>query len=293
MTHDRKKGLLFASTGAALWGSSGIAGQFLLINENIAPEWLTFFRLLFAGLLLVLITHFLYGKTFAIWKDKKDRLSLLIFGAFGMLGTQYCYFASIRYSNAPTATILEYLMPILIIFWYCISEKRWPRMVEIFCTIFAVAGTALIATGGDFENLAISGKALFWGLLSALACALYTVEPVKIIKKYGAPLIVGWGMFLASLFLCPVALLTPFTGTIDAPVLLAFAYVVLFGTICSFVLYLGSVAYILPTEASIISAIEPLSSIILSFFIFHLLFSFWQLAGMVFIILAVGAVARK
>ena len=62
-------------------------------------------------------------------------------------------------------------MPILIIFWYCLSEKRRPRMRELFCAFFAIAGTALIATGGDFKSLAISEKALFWGLLSALACA--------------------------------------------------------------------------------------------------------------------------
>lgn len=293
MTAERKKGLLFASAGSIFWGSSGIAGQFLLINENIAPEWLTFFRLLCAGFLLLLLARFLKGNISTIWQDRKDRATLLIFSIFGMLGTQYGYFASIRYSNAPTATILEYLMPILIIFWYCLTEKRWPRMMEIFCTLFAVAGTALIATGGDFRSLAISEKALFWGLLAALACALYTVAPVKIIKKYGAPLVVGWGMFLASFFMLPAALLTPFTGTVDMPVLLAFAYVVIFGTICSFVLYLGSVAYILPTEASIISAIEPFSSIIFSFLIFHLTFGFWELMGMALIILAVAVVARK
>lgn len=293
MTAERKKGLLFASAGSIFWGSSGIAGQFLLINENIAPEWLTFFRLFCAGFLLLLLAHFLKGNIFSIWQDRKDRTTLLIFSIFGMLGTQYGYFASIRCSNAPTATILEYLMPILIIFWYCLTEKRWPRMMEIFCALFAITGTALIATGGDFRSLSISGKALFWGLLSALACALYTVEPVGIIKKYGAPLVVGWGMFLASFVLLPVVALTPFTGTVDMPVLLAFTYVVIFGTICSFVLYLGSVAYILPTEASIISAIEPLSSIIFSFLIFHLTFSFWELMGMALIILAVAVVARK
>lgn len=293
MTADRKKGLLSASTGSVFWGSSGIAGQFLLINEHIAPAWLTFFRLLTAGFLLLLLTHFFKGNISALWKDRKDRRDLLIFSAFGMLGTQYGYFASIQYSNAPTATILEYLMPILIIFWYCLSEKRRPRMRELFCAFFAIAGTALIATGGNFKSLAISEKALFWGLLSALACAIYTVEPVRIIKKYGAPLVVGWGMFTASFFLLPVTALTPFTGTVDTSVLLAFAYVVIFGTVCSFVLYLSSVAYILPTEASIISAIEPLSSILFSFLIFRLTFGFWELLGMALIILAVAAVARK
>lgn len=125
------------------------------------------FRLLTAGFLLLLLTHFFKGNISALWKDRKDRRDLLIFSAFGMLGTQYGYFASIQYSNAPTATILEYLMPILIIFWYCLSEKRRPRMRELFCAFFAIAGTALIATGGDFKSLAISEKP-FSGAFSRL-----------------------------------------------------------------------------------------------------------------------------
>lgn len=69
MNSDRKKGIIFASLGAVLWGASGIAGQYLLINEQIAPEWLTFCRLLLAGVLLLSLLacrgkRFLkYGKT--------------------------------------------------------------------------------------------------------------------------------------------------------------------------------------------------------------------------------------
>lgn len=84
------------------------------------------FRLLTAGFLLLLLTHFFKGNISALWKDRKDRRDLLIFSAFGMLGTQYGYFASIQYSNAPTATILEYLMPILIISGTACQKKTAP-----------------------------------------------------------------------------------------------------------------------------------------------------------------------
>ncbi len=291
--NTRNRGILFAAIGSILWGSSGIAGQYLLVERSIAPEWLTFCRLLSAGILLLLITMMQGENIWRIWQDKKDRMLIVIFGALGMLGTQYGYFASIKYSNAPTATVLEYLMPILIIFWNCLSEKRWPRRIEIFCTAFAFIGTVLIATKGDFSALAISEKALFWGLAAAVACALYTVEPVSIIKKYGAPLVVGWGMVIAGLVMAPVTLGSPFTGTIDTAVSAAFLYVVIFGTICSFVLYLGSTKFITPADASIIAALEPLSSIIFAFFIFGLTFGAMELIGMALIILAVGAVAKK
>lgn len=289
----RKRGILFAAAGSILWGSSGIAGQYLLSDCQIAPEWLTFFRLLMAGVLLLCLTALQGESVWAIWKHPKDRKRVLIFGTFGMLLTQYGYFMSIKYSNAPTATVLEYLMPILIIFWNCLSEKRWPRQVEIFCTAFAFLGTVLIATKGDFTALAISPQALFWGLLAAVACALYTIAPVEIIKKYGSSLVVGWGMCIASVVLAPVTVCTTFTGEINSQVLMAFLYVVLFGTICSFVLYLGSTKFITPAEASIVAALEPLSSVVFAFFIFGLTFGLVELIGMALIILAVGVVARE
>lgn len=147
--NTRIKGILQCALGALCWGASGIAGQYLLVNRDISPEWLTFCRLLSAGVLLLFIFS-LTGQTgiWSIWQNKKDRIRILVFGMLGMIWTQYGYFAAIKYSNAPTATVLEYLMPILIIFWYCLSERRLPHLVEIFCTVFAFVGTVLIATHG-------------------------------------------------------------------------------------------------------------------------------------------------
>lgn len=289
----RTKGIALATSGCVLWGASGIAGQYLLIDRNIASEWLTFCRLFSAGILLLIITMCKGDSIWQIWKQKKDRMLILIFGVLGMLFTQYGYFTSIKYSNAPTATVIEYLVPLLIIGWTCISERRWPKVVEIICTALAFFGTVLVATKGDFTTLAVSPKALFWGLVAALACALYTIEPVDIIKKYGASIVVGWGMLVASLAMAPWMGYFPFTGTIDGAVLGAFGFVVLFGTICSFVLYLGSTKYITPAEVSIIAALEPLSSIIFAFILFGTVFSLMEWIGIVLIIGAVGVVAQK
>ena len=154
--NTRIKGILQCALGALCWGASGIAGQYLLVNRDISPEWLTFCRLLSAGVLLLFIFS-LTGQTgiWSIWQNKKDRIRILVFGMLGMIWTQYGYFAAIKYSNAPTATVLEYLMPILIIFWYCLSERRLPHLVEIFCTVFAFVGTVLIATHGNLSLIHI------------------------------------------------------------------------------------------------------------------------------------------
>lgn len=74
---------------------------------------------------------------------------------------------------------------------------------------------------------------------------------------------------------------------------MAFVYVVIFGTVLSFCMYLGSVAYIDPGEASIIAALEPLSSIIFSFLIFGMSFGMFELLGMFLIIAAVMVVTGR
>lgn len=51
---DRIKGIAMAATGAIFWGSSGIAGQYLLNVIGFSPEWLSSFRMLTAGILLLI-----------------------------------------------------------------------------------------------------------------------------------------------------------------------------------------------------------------------------------------------
>ena len=160
MANLSSHGVLLVAAGSILWGSSGIAGQYILQGQGISPEWLTFFRLFVAGSLLLLISHLMGKDIVSVWKSSAERLRLIIFGCLGMLGTQYCYFACIKVSNAAAATVLEYIMPVLIIMWYCMREKRLPRGKEVFCAVFAIVGTVLIATAGDLTSLALPPEAL-------------------------------------------------------------------------------------------------------------------------------------
>jgi len=123
MANLSSHGVLLVAAGSILWGFSGIAGQYILQGQGISPEWLTFFRLFVAGSLLLLISHLMGKDIVSVWKSSAERLRLIIFGCLGMLGTQYCYFACIKVSNAAAATVLEYIMPVLIIMWYCMREN--------------------------------------------------------------------------------------------------------------------------------------------------------------------------
>ena len=64
---------------------------------------------------------------------------------------------------------------------------------------FAVLGTFILVTHGDMGRLNISSTALFFGIASAFALAIYTVQPVKLLNKYNSAVIIGWGMLIGGL----------------------------------------------------------------------------------------------
>ena len=111
-------------------------------------------------------------KVFDILKNGKDLLSIIIFGIFGMMGTQYTYFTAIEYSNAAIATVLTYFGPTLVLVYVYMREARRPLKYEIFSIVLSMFGVFLLATHGNFSGLQISFKALFWGLLSATIFAI-------------------------------------------------------------------------------------------------------------------------
>lgn len=96
-----------------------------------------------------------------IIKDKKDLAMLLLFGTAGIMSCQYTYIVAISYSNAGTATVLEYLGLVLIMIFVCLKSSKLPSINEVFAIILALTGTFLLATHGNVHSLAISKSALF------------------------------------------------------------------------------------------------------------------------------------
>ncbi|BEU86896.1 EamA family transporter [Selenomonas sp. TAMA-11512] len=291
---NQKKGLLLVSIGALFWGGSGVAGQYILHDKSFSPDWLVCMRMLTAGFILLTIDALKSrGGTFSVWRDKRDAALLVTFGIFGMMGAQYTYFLSIYYGNAAAASILQFTMPILIVFWTALASQRLPRFKELFCVALALIGTFLLVTHGRTDALAIPLPAVLWGIASAFAAAFYVISPKGLLLKYRSPLIIGWSMFLGGLFLIPIADPLHFRGTLDASALLAFLYVIIFGTVVAFWSYLESIKYISATMTGTLAALEPLAAVVLSVFLLGMSFGIIELLGAAFILAAVTILARK
>ncbi len=288
-TKQTGKGFLLVAFGACCWGISGNIGQFLKTTRGFSVEWLVSCRLLIGGSLLLCYLAIKYHKkVFDIWKNPYHRKALPIFAVFGMLPAQYTYFVTIKYSNAGTATVLQYTGPVLIVLYMALRQKRLPTKTECLAVLCALFGTFLLATNGNLHSLALSPKALFWGILSAFALAFYTIQPKKMLEEWDSAFVIGWGMFLAGIVLSPVHPITHFSAIMDNTAIWAMIFILSFGTIFAFCCYLAGVAVVGATKGSLIACLEPLSATVVSIVWLKEDFTVIDLVGFCFIIATIG-----
>lgn len=259
------KGFALAIIAATFWGVSGTFGQFLFQERNINVEWLITTRMLVSGLLLLLFASvWEKEKVTGIWKNRKDSIQLLIFSMTGMLAVQYTYFAAIKHSNAATATVLQYAGPIIIAVYLAMKHRRLPRPKESLAIFLAVSGTFLLVTHGDFNSLAISKMALFMGLASAVALAVYTLQPIGLLSRYKPSVVIGWGMLYGGLVFSFVKAPWDVDGIWDVYTYSYTVLIILFGTLAAFTLYLYAVKIIGGQKASLLASAEPLAATLLA-----------------------------
>ena len=292
MKKDANFGMLSTFVGGTLWGINGVMGNYLFLNKNVTTPWLIPYRLILAGFLLLGYLYYKKGsKIFDILKNPKDLLQIILFGLIGMLGTQYTYFSAIQFSNAAIATVLTYFGPTLVLIYMCLREKRKPLKYEIVSICLSSFGVFLLATHGDITSLQISFKALVWGILSALSVVFYTVQPESLLKKYGASIVVAWGMMIGGIFITFVTKPWNISVTFDFVTFLVLMLIIVFGTIIAFILYLTGVNIIGPTKASIIACIEPVAATICAILFLGVRFDFLDLIGFICIISTIFIVA--
>lgn len=288
-----KKGIILGILAAVLWGISGTFGQFLFEQKKINVEWIITMRLLISGICLLLFAKNKNEKLFEIWRNKKDSIQLIIFSIIGMLGVQYTYFAAIKYSNAATATVLQFVGPILIAIYLAVKYRKLPKPIEIFAIILAVVGTFLLVTHGRIDSLSISPLALFLGLASAVTLAIYSLQPKQLLTKYNAALVIGWAMLIGGLVFSFVKSPWRIEGIWDWETILSVTFVILLGTLVAFYSYLTATKIIGAQKTSLLASAEPLVAVLLSVTWLNIPFQTIDWIGSLCIISTIFLLSRK
>ena len=280
------KGTIYSLLSGLIWGICGILGEYFFAHYQVSSGWITSMRLLVAGSVVLILSSFqLRTQLFDIWKKRKNYLPFLAYSILGIFSVQFFFYLCVEYSNATTATILQFISPIFILLYNRIIYKKKASKSAIFYVLIAMIGVFLMATKGDLSKLSITPLAIITGLLSALGLMFNVILPQRFAKNYGFVPTVGWGMIIAGLFSNVLYPVYKISFQLDAVSILICLTIAFLGTAFAFFLSMKAVSLVSPLVVSVVSASEPLSSAILSILFLGLVLDGYLLLAMILIII--------
>ena len=289
---DKKKQLrggICSTLGGICWGFTGVCAQNLFAIADVDSAWLATVRMIVAGTIMI-VFGMIWNKPkemTRIFHSKKDTIRLAIFGIAGLMFVQYTYFTAILYSNAGTATTLQYTCPIMIMVYTCLRKRQAPGWIGVISIIMVVFGVFLLACHGDIRGLAISVQGLIWGLLSAVAQAAYSIIPGDLIHRYGSLPITGFGMLIGGLSLGFVRRAWTVSVSLNPEAYLMIVIIILMGSILAYLIHMRGIADIGPMKATLFVSIEPVSAAFFSLIWMHTPLGLADAAGIVLVVAAV------
>ena len=217
-------------------------------------------------------------------------------GVFGISLSQFLYFLTIQFSNAAIGTIMQDLSPVMVLLVACAGAHRKPRAYEIASIVLALLGVTLLTTHGDLTAFAVSPVALIAGVACAVCVTVYNcLCPRRELRDYPVSMLQAWaflmGAVLFELTMRPWTLgYTPSLRGVGG-----ILFVVLFGNLLAFNLYMTGVKLIGPEKSVLYGFAEPVTAAILAVTLLNTPFTVWDAMGFaaVFAMLAVLSVGGK
>ena len=290
---EKRLGTLITLIAGIAWGLSGVSGQYLM-SRGVSVDMITSLRLLVSGLFLVGLAYATAKEQLlADLKDKNALLGIFIFAMLGLVLNQTAYLQAIYHTNAGTATVLQYLCPILVLAYTCLKDRQVPTGTEIISILLAIVGTFLIATHGQLNELSITPIGLFWGIFSAFTYALYIILPGKLIRLYGSMVVIGLGMLMGGIVVTLGVQTWKQSLPLDTGTAFGLLGIVGVGTIFAYTAFLKGVSLVGPVNGSLLASIEPIASVFFAVWLVNEQFYTIDFVGMLLILLAVLLISMK
>jgi drug/metabolite transporter (DMT)-like permease len=255
---NRLTGILLIAVSAASFGTLAIIGRYAYA-EDIDTFTLLFLRfgisaLLLGGLLLTRRERAPRGRTLAL---------LVGMGAIGYVGQSYCYLTAIKYASAGLVALLLYLYPSFVVILSLLFLKGKITWITLLALGLATLGAGLTANpqGGQWTGILLA-------LLAALIYAIYIVVGAGVMQKVSA--VQSSTVIFASAGVVYGAL-TAMNGPhwpVSAGGWLAVAAIVLIATVIPVVAFLAGLKRIGPADASMLSTLEPVVTVLLAALLF-------------------------
>jgi drug/metabolite transporter (DMT)-like permease len=251
-------GVLLIAISAASFGTLAIFGRFLYA-DGLDTFTILFLRFSLAALFMLVIL-LLRGETFP---RGKVLLQLIGMGALGYVGQSFSYLTAIKYASAGLVALLLYLYPTFVFVLSVIFLQEKVTWLKIAALVFALAGTALTVgpAGGQIPGILLA-------ISAALIYSIYIIIGTNVMKHVSAVqsslvIFASAGVVYGILTLAHgVHLPTSSNGW------MGITGIVFVATILPVVTFLAGLERVGPTNASMLSTLEPVVTVLLAAWIF-------------------------
>ena len=267
MTGDPKwRGYGMVVGAAVCWGIMATIAKLLFRDRGVDPLLLVVVRAYLATLTL-------FGVLAAVAPDqlrirRRDAWLAAIVGVGGLLTNNFLYFEALHLTSVATALLLQYQAPILVALYTVLVQRQRLSKRLVASLVLAVAGCALVVRAYDPAVLRPNLLGVVAGLGTAVTFTFYILTSRAALKTMRAWTLLAYAYLFASLAWAVVIPPWKILGRGFPPeTWLAFAVIATVGTVIPFGLFISGLKYLPPTQASIVSMLEPVVATIAAYLI--------------------------
>lgn len=280
------KGYLMVAAAGILWGTIGLQVKTLL-NYQLSVQNIVLWRMVFAVLILFPFIFFTNRKLLKI--DFKGLAYISLMGIFSQFLFNILYFSTIQKTTIATAVTLLYTAPVFIAIMARIFYKELFTPFKTAALLLCIGGCFFAATGGSMETLRLNSPGVLMGVGAGFTFALLTIIAKAIINDYRQLTIIVYSIGFGLLFYLPFSHpLEIFQMGLPLNGWLLLCSIGLISTALAYGLYITGLSYgIEASKAGIISTLELVVSVILSYLVFKEALWGCKLIGILMVIFSV------
>lgn len=251
---NRLAGIVLVIISAASFGSLAIFGRLAYAN-GLDTATLLFLRFSFSALLMAALLK----ARKETWPRGRLLAWLIGMGAIGYVGQSFSYLSAIKYASAGLVALLLYLYPTFVAILATLFLKTRFTRLKILALALATLGAALTANpqGGQWTGVLLA-------ILAAVIYAVYIIVGARVIQRVSAVqsstvIFASAGLVYGGLAAAQGA---HYPATMDGWWVVA--GIVLIATVIPVTTFLAGMKRIGPTDASLLSTLEPVVTVVLA-----------------------------
>lgn len=280
MNNKILKGYVFAILSAVIYGCMPLMAKYIY-DDGVNPLTLVFLRNCFSIPILAVLAYMKKGSL-------KFPVKLLprtaLIAVLGCCLTPILLFSSYRYIPSGTATVIHFAYPAFVVLGGILFLREKAQLSNIICVLLCVGGISLFYTPGQ----PLDGTGSLLSLASAVTFAAYVILLARFDTSEVSSFLFAFYNIVFSSIVCFAACLV--SGGLMLPeTLLGWGLCLLFSllvTTGAVVLFQQSAFLIGGERVSILSTLEPITSLVIGVIVFKEILGLPVLLGSALVVAA-------